>query len=125
MPIKINPSQPLAPIAKELTNRLITESQDVIDELDYWDLWKKAGTLRSNDVIRIEMGGPHATDGHAISNIQVKVNAIKQGKDTVAHVNVSDSIATADPEQQIVAVDAVRAALIRSLNERFSYLVTS
>ena len=72
--------------------------------------------------MRIDMQGTFVKDGQMYSNIQVQVNG-KQGKSTVAHANVSDSIATEDPANQKGAVNAVITALNLSLDSGHSYEV--
>ena len=96
--------------------------QNVIAQLQYADLWRGAGTLRDNGVIRVDMQG-HIPGPPIQYNMQVQVNGI-QGKSTVAHAIISSTIQTADSANQRGALRSVIAALNQSLDTGNSYTVT-
>lgn len=43
-----------------------SSSQDVIAQLDYGDLWRGPGTLRSDGVMRVDMQGTTAVKGNGL-----------------------------------------------------------
>lgn len=98
-----------------------SSTQNVIALLQYGDLWRGAGTLRDNGVMRVDMQGQ--IPGPPIqSNIQVQVDGVR-GNSTVAHVIVSSTIQTNDPANQRGSLNAVIAALNQSLDSGRSYTV--
>jgi len=62
-------------------------AQNVIAQLQYSDLWRGAGTLRDNGIMRVDMQG-HIPGPPIQYNIQVQIDGM-QGNSTVAHVNQS------------------------------------
>lgn len=103
-----------------------TAAQNVIAQLQYADLWRGAGTLYTNDLMRIDMQGLIPAHGGtpAQSNIQVQVNGVT-GHSTVAHANVSYSLnGITNAENQQGAANQVISALNRSLDSGYSYSVT-
>ena len=104
-------------------NRHQRESaQNVIAQIDYDDLWRGAGTIADNGVMRVDNQGRIAGPP-ALYNIQVQVNGIS-GHSTVAHANVSTSTQTVDKINQTGVVNKVIAALNISLDSGRSCLVT-
>ena len=74
-------------------------AQNVIAKIDYDDLWRGAGTIADNGVMRVDNQGK-IVGPPALYNIQVQVDGIS-GKSTVAHANVSTSTQTGDKINQI------------------------
>ena len=120
--MEINEEGPIANYYPPNQNQR-NKSNDVIAKLVYLDLWRGAGTLHTNDVMRVATRGTFVNDGVTYHNIQVQVNG-KQGKSTVAHVNVADTIASENIGSQEEAVNEVIAALNQSLATGLSHVVT-
>jgi hypothetical protein len=99
-----------------------SRAQDVIASLQYADLWRNAGTLHDNRVVRVDMQGI-INGPPRQSNIQVQLDGV-QGNSTIAHANVSWSIMTDDPANQLGALRKVISALNQSLDTGNSYSVT-
>jgi muconolactone delta-isomerase len=102
-----------------------TSTQNVVAQIQYADIWRGAGTLRNNGVMRVDMQGQIAAAGGvpARQNIQVQVNGVA-GHSTVAHADVSHSLQTNDPINQRGVVNKVISALNQSLDSGRSYTVT-
>lgn len=120
MPINLAQGGPI-PNYQAPSNAQRQSAHGVIAQLQYADLWRGAGTLRTDGVMRVDMQGQIAGQP-PLSNIQVQINNL-QGHSTVAHANVSQSIMTNDPQNQQGAVNKVIAALNLSLDNARSYLV--
>jgi hypothetical protein len=93
-------------------------AQEVINMLQYADIWRGAGTLHSNATMRLDMQGVIA--GNPVQhNLQVQT-----GTHTVAHANVSASVMTNDAANQRGVAHKVISALQQSLDSGHSYSVT-
>ncbi len=103
------------------SNAQKNSSHDVIAKLQYADLWRGAGTLRDNGVMRVDMQG-HIPGPPIQYNIRVQVDGMR-GNSTVAHANVSSSIQSDDPANQQGALNKVISALNQSLDSGHSYTV--
>jgi hypothetical protein len=99
-----------------------TAAHEVIAQLQYADLWRGAGTLHQNNLVRVDMQGTIA--GNPVRpNIQVQVNGIR-GNSTIAHADVSARLMTNDPANQRGVASKVISALNQSLDSGHSYTVT-
>lgn len=121
MPINIIQGGPI-PNYHAPTNTQRDSSQDVIAQLDYADIWRGPGTLHDDGVMRLDMQGI-IPGPPQMQNLQVQVDGL-QGNSTVAHANVSVSIQTNDPINQVGAKNKVISALNQSLDSGHSYTVT-
>lgn len=93
----------------------------VIAQLEYADLWRGAGQLRTNNVMRVDMQG-HIPGAITQYNIQVQVNGIN-GHSTVAHAIVSGSLQTTNAQNQQGALNAVIAGLNQSIDTGCTFTV--
>ncbi|MFU2319090.1 hypothetical protein [Rahnella sp. PCH160] len=94
---------------------------NVIAQLQYADLWRAPGQLRTNGVMRVDMQG-HIPGAVTQYNIQVQVNGIN-GQSTVAHVIVSGSLQTGNAQNQQGALNAVIAGLNQSIDTGCTFTV--
>jgi len=98
-----------------------SSAQDVIAQLQYADIWRGAGTLHDDGVMRLDMQGQIAGPPKK-QNLQVQIDGIA-GNSTVAHANVSHSVMTDDPANQRGVARKVISALNQSLDSGNSYTV--
>lgn len=99
-----------------------TSAQAAIAQLEYAQIWRGAGTLVDNQVVRVDMQGTIA--GPPIQhNIQVRIDGVR-GNSTVADVNVSATLMTNDPANQRGVLRKVISALNQSLDTARTYTVT-
>jgi hypothetical protein len=121
MPMQVTQGQPIAHHFQPNQEQR-TAAHNVIAQLQYADLWRNAGVLRQNNLMRVDMQG--VIGGNPVRhNIQVQVNGIK-GSSTVAHADVSATLMTNDPANQKGVVNRVISALNQSLDTGHSYAVT-
>lgn len=120
MPMNVIQGGPI-PHRPAITNAQREAAYNVIAQLDYTDLWLGPGTLRSNQLMRVDMQGQIA--GPPVqSNLQVQINGV-QGRSTVAHAIVSASIMTNNQQNQQGARNKVVEALNKSLDDGHGYTV--
>ena len=121
MPMQVMQGQPI-PNHFQPNQAQRNAAHDVIAQLEYGDIWRGAGTLHKNNLVRVDMQG--TIPGNPVRhNIQVQVNGI-QGNSTIAHADVSASIMTNDPPNQKGAANKVISALNQSLDSGDTYTVT-
>lgn len=121
MPMQVTQDQAI-PNHLQPNQRQRTAAHEVIAQLQYADVWRNAGTLHQNSLVRVDMQGTIA--GNPVRhNIQVQVNGIA-GNSTIAHADVSASLMTNDPANQRGVAHKVISALNQSLDSGHSYSVT-
>ncbi|MDE3205664.1 MAG: hypothetical protein KGQ66_15770 [Acidobacteriota bacterium] len=99
------------------------DAQEVINKLEYEDIWRGSKTLREAGTMRLDMQGSYSEGQFTIYNLQVQVNGIS-GSSTVAHALVSDEVCQDDPANQRGVVNKVIGALNQSLDTGSTYSVT-
>jgi hypothetical protein len=123
MPMQVTQGQPIAHHLQPNNNQR-TAAQAVINLLQYTDLWRGPGKLRTSpdESMRVDMQGtiPGPPVRH---NIQVQVNDM-HGNSTVAHADVSTSLMTSDANNQRGVLRRVISALNQSLDDGHTYTVT-
>jgi hypothetical protein len=97
-------------------------AQDVINQLEYDDLWRSGkSNIHDDGVMRLDNQGSYGSDP-TWYNIQIQVDGVS-GSSTVAHALVSDEIQTDDPINQTGAKNKVLSALQQSLDYAVTYTV--
>lgn len=97
-------------------------AQEVINKLDYSDIWRGSGTISKNKDMRLDMQGT-IKGPPEMQNLQVQING-KSGKSTVAHANVCTSLQTHDAINQKGVANKVNSALQQSLDHGQSFVVS-
>jgi hypothetical protein len=128
MPVILNQGGKIPNIYPGSPNSLTKNKKEavynVIGKLQYSSVFQNnAGTLETNDDMRVDMQGTFTVNNVKFHNIQVQVNNIK-GNSTVAHANVSESTMTDDPKNQKGVLKKVQSALNQSFDNGRSYEVT-
>ena len=99
---------------------------ELIAQLQYLDLWKhwdNGGTICNNEFTRIVIKGTFPFKGATYGNYQVHVSGLP-GNSLIAHVNVSENIASKDDGIMVDALKAVTDALRESLQTGHSFRLT-
>jgi hypothetical protein len=121
MPMQVTRDQPI-PNHFQPNQQQKAAAHEVIARLQYADLWRGAGTLHKNNLVRIDMQGT-ITGDPVRHNIQAQINGVR-GNSTIAHADVSASLMTNDPSNQRGVAGKVISALNQSLDSGCSYRVT-
>lgn len=94
-----------------------TDCQNVMKALQFADLGRGAGTLRTSGVARLDMQGRTAAGD---ANLQVQI-----GNGTVAAAIIANSVQhTADPNNQRGAVNGVISVLNQSMDNGYIWELT-
>ena len=90
IPMHVTQGPPIPNHYQSLNDKQRKEAHAVIGQLQYADLWRGAGTLHKDDLVRVDMQGTIAGPPKRY-NIQVQVNGEK-GHSTIAHADVSETL---------------------------------
>lgn len=125
MPITITQGPAIPNRYAHINQGIKDASREAVQNLDYADIFRNPISGIAQDaahVMRVDVQGDITNPLPIRKNLQVQVNNV-HGHTTVAHVNVSTSVATSNERNQIGVRSKVITAFYRSIDTGCSFEV--